>query len=59
MRHYLHWINFLEVNVQNKDQRLSKSMKALELYARQESQTLQKAVVKEFETIEEIIRTDE
>ena len=42
-----------------KDQRLNDSMKALELYAGQEIQALQKTVVKRFEMIEKIIRTDE
>ena len=48
----------LESYVQNKDQRLNDSMKALELYAGQEIQALQKAVVRRVEMIEEIIRTD-
>ena len=44
--------------MQNEDQRLFESMRSLELYTTQEIQTLQKAVVKRFEMIEEIVRTD-
>ena len=42
--------------MQNKDQRLSDSVNALELYTGQKTQALQKAVVKGFEMIEQIIR---
>ena len=49
----------LESHVQNADQRGSASVKSLEIYTDQEIQTLQKIVVKRFETIESIIGPDE
>ena len=48
----------MESYVQNEDQRLFKSMKPLEKFTGQQIQALQKTVVKRFEMIEEIMRTD-
>ena len=48
----------LESHVQNEDQRLGTSVKSLEIYTGQETQSSQKTVVKRFEMIEEIIEAD-
>lgn len=49
----------LESYVQIENQRLFESMKSLEKFTGQEIQSLQKTLVKIFETSEEIIGTDE
>ena len=49
----------LKSYVQNKVQKLNESMRALEQHTGLESQMLQQAVVKRFEMVEEIIRTDQ
>ena len=52
----------IELYVHNEDQRLCESVKSLEIFTGQEIQVLQaleKIVVKSFETLEEIIRTNE
>ena len=45
----------MESHVQNEGQRLGASLKSLGIYIGQEILALQKAVVKRFESIEEII----
>ena len=49
----------LELNVQKGYQSLFESKKSLEIFTGPELQALQKTVVKRFEIIKEIIRTDE
>ena len=49
----------LKSHVQNEDQRLSASIKLLEICKGQEIQTLQKMVVKRLDVIEETIRANE
>ena len=48
----------MESHVQNDNQKLIDLMKSLEIYTGQESQALQKIVIKRFESIEELVRTD-
>ena len=48
----------LESHVQNENQKLIDLMKSLEIFTGQEIQALQKTVIKRFESIEELVRTD-
>ena len=49
----------MESQVQNENQKLSASMKSLEIYTGQEIEALQKTIIKRLEMIEEIIGADE